>query len=58
MPNHAAGPCPRNYAWDFWHTTLEAAANTEITGAALTTTRAAGDTGLTFPEASTASAVT
>jgi hypothetical protein len=22
MPNHAAGPCPRNYAWDFWHTTL------------------------------------
>jgi hypothetical protein len=37
---------------------LEAAANTEITGAALTTTRAAGDTGLTFPEASTASAVT
>jgi hypothetical protein len=22
MPNHAAGPCPRNYDWDFWHTTL------------------------------------
>ena len=23
MPNHAAGPCPRHYADDFWHTTLD-----------------------------------